>query len=68
MFKWVKKMIVSHVKKYLTEEELNKLIDSANEKIDIPDMTEEEELKHFNNLKVFARDLILNLLDNWAKK
>ena len=67
MFKWAKKIVIKKVKIYLNEN-LDELVKQANKKIDIPDMTEEQEQKHFDNLKIFGKELIENLLDIWANK
>ena len=68
MFKWVKKLVVSQVKKYLSDEFLDEQVTILNKKIDLPDMNEAQELEHFNKVKVLLRDLILHYLNSWAKK
>ena len=67
MWKWVKKIVIKKAIAWL-DDELDELIELANKKVDVPDMTEEEEQKHFDNLKKFGKELIIAFLDIWAKK
>jgi len=68
MFKWVKTIIVKQAKKYLSDDFLDEQVAKINKKIDLPDMNEEQELEHFNRLKVLIKELIVHYLDSWAKK
>lgn len=67
MFKWVKRRVAKTVKKYL-DENLDRLADTAVEKIDIPEMSERQEKEHMNRLKNFGKELAYDLLDIWANK